>query len=550
MGDPDDIANGNLGAPTSSTQPTLGTLPQRTLAEGLARREPQLRSVYLLFGVFVALAGLIGVFWTGGDDTAKRIFQASMAWFALVNLLAWLLASRFAQVSRGMLVAQATCGLVGSLSLFYLGPFSAFTMVYVLVVMFVALSRERAHANIALVVTIIGHLLVTMPIILGLTEDVGLIRALGRTRGELAVIEVLLLSIVSGGYILGRRVRRIGAAALTDLADARRIIADQQQVLVEVEDRVEQINRVKGGRWSGQTVGRWKLGSVLGRGAMGEVYEAEDAQGQQAAVKFLTAAAEESPSLVGLFHRELQIASHLDSPHVVKVLEVSNSAASVPYLAMERLAGTDLAAHLRTELRMSVKDVVGMLRQVAEGLEIAHSAGVVHRDLKPQNLFLHDARCWKILDFGVAKISGVEATVTKGLMVGTPQYMAPEQATGKAISPLTDVYALGAVAYRCLTGRAPYPAKDFAALVVQLVTTAPARPGTLAKMPREVEDVLAIAMAKDPTRRFKSAMAFADELAAAAKGLPPKSRAPADAWADEKSHPRQVADTQIYDARR
>src|SRR5439155_5228684 len=166
--------------------------------------------------------------------------------------------------------------------------------------------------------------------------------------------------------------------------------------------------------------------------------------------------------------------------------------------AMERLHGNELATRLRDEPRMPSDELVILLDQVARGLEVARLAGVVHRDLKPHNLFHHDGTTWKILDFGVAKVMDSEGTLTGDAIVGTPQYMAPEQASGGEVTHLADVYALGAIAYRCLTGRSPFKGRDLAELVYQVVHTAPIRPGALGRVSPLIEDVLAIAMAKDP----------------------------------------------------
>jgi serine/threonine-protein kinase len=415
--------------------------------------------------------------------------------------------------------------------LYYFGPFSALTLVFPLALMFVALGRDRTIADLIVVGALGEHLLFVMPVMLGWTKDVGLVSAVPRDRVQLASLEAVVLVLMAAGHVLGRWARHTRATALAELSEARRIIGDQQQILAEVEERAEQIDRVRAGRWTGRRIGRWQIGQVLGRGAMGEVYEAQDAKGEHAAVKVLAALSEESPSLVERFHRELQIAARIESPHIVRVLDVSAANATVPYLAMERLRGVDLATRLRTEMRMPVQEVVAMLGQVARGLEVAHESGVVHRDLKPHNLFLHESTCWKILDFGVAKVFGVEGTLTQGAIVGTPQYMAPEQAAGLEVTHLSDIYALGAVAYRCLTGRAPHSATEFIALVHKVVHQAPVRPGAVAQVSREVEDVLAVAMAKDPRRRFTSATELVEQLAAAVQGGKSKLPPPPDAWA-------------------
>jgi len=171
-----------------------------------------------------------------------------------------------------------------------------------------------------------------------------------------------------------------------------------------------------------------------------------------------------------------------------------------------------------------------MLDHVARGLEVARGAGVVHRDLKPHNLFFHAGTTWKILDFGVSKLIGSEGTLTGNGIVGTPQYMAPEQAAGGEISHRSDVYALGAIAYRCLTGRALFSGRDITELVYQVVHARPIRPGALGRVPSSVEDVLAIALAKDPRRRFPSAQAFAHAFMLARRGRAASLAPPPDAW--------------------
>lgn len=179
---------------------------------------------------------------------------------------------------------------------------------------------------------------------------------------------------------------------------------------------------------------------------------------------------------------------------------------------------------------MPADEISVLLDQVARGLEVARTAGVVHRDLKPHNLFLHEGATWKILDFGVSKLVGSEGTLTGEGVVGTPQYMAPEQASGGQVTHLADVYALGAIAYRCLTGRSPFKGKDLAELVYQVVHQPPTRPSVLGKVSPQVEAVLAIAMAKDPRRRYPSALSFAHAFAAARRSGAPAIEPPPNAW--------------------
>jgi serine/threonine protein kinase len=226
----------------------------------------------------------------------------------------------------------------------------------------------------------------------------------------------------------------------------------------------------------------------------------------------------------------MDVASRLESPHIVKVFELSAPDAPVPYIAMERLHGTDLASKLRAEPRMPSDELVVLVDHVARGLEVARLAGIVHRDLKPHNIFLHDGATWKILDFGVSKVLDSEGTLTGEGIVGTPQYMAPEQASGGSVTHLCDVYALGAIAYRCLTGRSPFKGKDLSELVYQVVHVPPTRPSLLGRVSQPVEDALAIAMAKDPRRRFSSALAFAQAFVAARRGRALPVEPPDNAW--------------------
>jgi serine/threonine-protein kinase len=189
---------------------------------------------------------------------------------------------------------------------------------------------------------------------------------------------------------------------------------------------------------------------------------------------------------------------------------------------MELLRGHDLAWHLRHRGRLTLEEVVGIVEQVSVGLEAARVAGIVHRDLKPQNLFLAQqqraAPLWKILDFGVSRIATSSGTLTQEGVVGTPQYMSPEQASGATVTHRGDIFSLGAVVYRALTGEPPFSGPDTPQILYQVVYRSPTQPSeAVPDLPPDVDLVIAIALAKDPEDRFASAREMAVALAAAAK---------------------------------
>src|SRR6185436_9025036 len=405
-------------------------------------------------------------------------------------------------VPVGILWVVSTLGILPALA--YFGPFSAVVMVPMLGIVYIAIGRVRWTARVTAGICIFGHIAVALPILMGWIPDFGVLTTQHADPSQLWVGELMIVGFLTSGYALGRWARSTSATALAELDRAMRVIGDKEQALAEVVDQAQRANRANEGRWTHQLMGSFRLGLVLGRGAMGEVYEAVRTDGVPAAVKLLNARSTASTTLVERFHREMDVAVRLDSPHIVRVFELSRPEAPVPYIAMERLHGTDLATRLRAETRMPSDELVVLLDQVARGLEVARVAGVVHRDLKPHNLFFHAGATWKILDFGVSKVLGSEGTLTGDGIVGTPQYMAPEQASGGQITHAADVYALGAIAYRCLTGRSPFKGRDLAELVYQVVHVAPVRPGTLGRVSPLIEDVLAIAMAKDPGQRFPS----------------------------------------------
>jgi eukaryotic-like serine/threonine-protein kinase len=200
---------------------------------------------------------------------------------------------------------------------------------------------------------------------------------------------------------------------------------------------------------------------------------------------------------------------------------------------MERLDGVDLATMIKETPVRALAEVVELMQQVAAGLDAAHAAGIVHRDLKPQNVFASGPSkrpLWKLLDFGVSKLADDGGTLTRDHIVGTPAYMAPEQARSEPVDARTDVYALGVLAYRTLTGMPAVMPGDVHSMLYEVVYRMPPQPRSVVELSPAVEAVIAVALAKTPAQRFATAGEFASALAAAAQGtLDPEIGARAEA---------------------
>ncbi len=320
-----------------------------------------------------------------------------------------------------------------------------------------------------------------------------------------SIVMVVVTELVLLVTFVGAR----AAHATTVLALARyertaRVVAQKEALAVELQKDLARALEVSGvGRFSDTVVGGYALGEVIGRGAMGEVYGAVHQQThREAAVKILHTHTLREPGSVERFQREAKMAAALETPHAVRILEVGGLDGDLPYLAMERLRGDDLAELLRRDGRLGMGEVLRLLSHVGAGLAAMRKIGVVHRDMKPRNLFLCRGEgpgetAWKLLDFGLSKLATADATNPDERVVGTPEYMAPEQAAGQAVTHRTDLFSLGTIVYRALTG-SPAFAGDHVVEVLYRVTHAmPQRPSAIADLRPEVDLVLAVALAKD-----------------------------------------------------
>jgi serine/threonine-protein kinase len=297
--------------------------------------------------------------------------------------------------------------------------------------------------------------------------------------------------------------------------------------------------------------GRYRLAAHLANGGMGAIFRAEHVyMRKELALKLLRPELSVLPDIAERFRRESEIAASLEHANIVRVTDFGRSADGYLFLVMELLAGESLFERMRVG-PMPVEEALPVLAQVCSGLEAAHARGVVHRDLKPENVFLvdHPSPWVKLLDFGIAKITDplVSSDTAAGVVVGTPEYASPEQATGAEVDGRADVYALGIVAWRMLAGYHPFPTDDSRRLLMMHATRpvpsmADARPELL-RWPG-VAAIVDRACAKDPDARFQSA---AEMRAAIEASLPPHLRSAATA-PTASPFPQRTATPQLRSA--
>ncbi len=398
----------------------------------------------------------------------------------------------------------------------FFGAFSPAPILLVLGIYFIGTGANFALSAAMYLTCAIVQAVTSGLVIFGVIPEPGIVGAGNLSTRDQIIAQALVQSVLLGTFVIARASRRSSLAALDELQRAVRAVAQREALLEEAREELRRAVGSGRGRFTDQTIGHYKLGDLIGRGAMGEVYEGIDERtSQPVAVKMLSQASLGNPQHIERFLRELRTAATISSPNVVRVLEVGEM--PLPHLVMERLRGRDLGAMLRAKKSMSHDRVLDLVVQVGAGITAAGAAGIIHRDLKPQNLFLNGTT-WKVLDFGVSRLADASDTLTAGHIVGTPAYMAPEQAAGGTVDHRTDLYALAAIAYRVLTGHPPYSGGEIAQTLYRVVHTAPRRPTSLAVIPADIDLVLAIGLAKDRADRFATAAELAEALGAAFAG--------------------------------
>ena len=499
-------------------------------AEAMRLDEIARTRVFLKVAILTCVAGALAALATGGDPIALRVVlgtclltSAGALWMLHVASDPETYSAR-ALLPPGLVIALGAFG-----GVYYWGCASPVAAMITFGIYFFSLGANAAITTACYILVAALHGLLGIGIMTGVVADRGIVRMPANWMDQVGALMVIQFVYFITFYT-ARVSQRVTLAHVSRLEQAVRGVAQREALLAEARAELDRALKVGGpGRFTDQVVGSFRLGVLIGRGGMGEVYEASSVTDRgEAAVKLLHPGTLSDPTHVARFIREAETAARLDCAHVVRVLEVGTTAGEIPFLAMERLRGHDLAHQLRRQRRLQLPQALAMAEQVAVGLASAAAAGIVHRDLKPHNVFFAEGTGWKILDFGVSKAGGT-GTLTKGHVVGTPAYMAPEQARGEDVDHRADVYSLAAILYRAVTGHPAFSGKDVPTTLYDVVYRVPTQPSMLAAVPGDVDRVLALGLAKDPRDRFATATELADWFAAAIRdGLTYEQRRRAD----------------------
>jgi serine/threonine-protein kinase len=270
--------------------------------------------------------------------------------------------------------------------------------------------------------------------------------------------------------------------------------------------------------------GRYRLQRLIATGGMGQVWEAVDSRlGRRVAVKVLKQEFSQDPEFIERFRAEARTTAMLNHPGIAQVHDYGESQMDgegrTAYLVMELVNGEPLNSVLKRTGRLSLRHALDMLEQTGRALQIAHANGLVHRDVKPGNILITPTGQVKITDFGIAKAVDAAPVTQTGMVMGTAQYIAPEQALGHDASPSSDVYALGVVGYEVVSGKRPFTGEGALTVAMKHIKEPP--PPLPADLPPNVRELIEITLVKNPSQRYRSGGPFADAVAAVRAGRRP-----------------------------
>ena len=279
----------------------------------------------------------------------------------------------------------------------------------------------------------------------------------------------------------------------------------------------------------GTTIGNYRISQRIGGGGVGCVFRAEETRlGRAVAIKALRPEHARRPAMVERFRLEAKTLSRLSHPNITTLHTLLEQDDEL-FMVLEYVEGRTFTEHLRAEAPLSLDDCFDLFHQVLDGIAYAHGEGVIHRDLKPGNLMVDPRGLVKLMDFGIARVSGSERLTRVGGFVGTPEYMSPEQIRGEDANERSEIYALGILLFELLNGRPPFRSQgEFDVMRQQLDTEAPRLGESRPDLPADISDALARALAKDPADRFEHVEAFRAALVAA--GAPARTESNLPTW--------------------
>jgi eukaryotic-like serine/threonine-protein kinase len=259
---------------------------------------------------------------------------------------------------------------------------------------------------------------------------------------------------------------------------------------------------------------RYELVHALGAGGMGHVYLARDSVLlREVALKVLDERYAETEEFVERFRREAKAAASLSHPNIVAVYDYGEDERGAPYIAMEHVPGGTLKDRIWERGKLPPRVAAGVALQIASALEAAHERGIVHRDVKPENVLVSEEGNVKVADFGIARAAEATAVTAASVVLGSVRYLSPEQAKGEEVGPPSDLYSLGVVLYEMLTGRLPFEAENPIATAMKHVTEEPPSPRELdPTIPKALEAITLKLLKKDPNHRYESATELAEDL--------------------------------------
>ena len=255
---------------------------------------------------------------------------------------------------------------------------------------------------------------------------------------------------------------------------------------------------------------RYELIEKIGSGGMADIYRALDNQLQrEVAVKILRDPLARDPSFQENLLHEARAAANLAHPNIVTIFDFGRDDGTL-YIVMEYIAGSDLKTVIRRRKRLTPVEAVELMKKIADGVGYAHRAGLVHCDLKPQNILVTPDNKVKITDFGVSRaLATIQPDEQSDIVWGSPQYFSPEQASGGAPSPASDVYSLGAILYEMITGQPPFAADTAADLARLHLTVEPTPPRSIeSNIPESLQQIVLKVLAKEPSARYRTADQF------------------------------------------